>query len=96
VGTKHRNVLKRYEKVKKLLGQGKWSEGKSVYCLPKIKSLKVKVKAGGGEKKEGAAEGATPGETAKTAQPAAAGKPAAGKPAAAAKAPAKPAAKGAK
>lgn len=53
VGAKHRNVLKRFEKVKKMQGQGKWGERKSVYNLPKIKSMKVKVKKSAAPKEEG-------------------------------------------
>lgn len=58
VGIKHRNVLKRFERVKKMIGEGNWSEERSIYNLPKLKSLKIKVKKGGGrpakddEKKE--------------------------------------------
>jgi len=88
VGVKHRNVLKRLERIKKLQGEGRWDdEKKSIYNLPKVRSMKIKVKKGGGkEKKEGDA-------TAAGAAPAVKGaaKPAAAKPAA--KAVAKPAAK---
>ena len=85
VGVKHRNVLKRGEKVKRLEEEGKWDKvSSSAYKLPKVKSMKIKVKGGGA--KEKAAEGAE----AKTAG-AAGAKPAAGaaKPAAAAKTDAK-------
>ena len=45
VGTKHRNVLKRFEKVKKLQAEGKWDTTvNSAYRLPKVKSIKIKVK----------------------------------------------------
>lgn len=64
VGVKHRNVLKRLERIKKLQEEGKWNDARTIYNLPKIKSLKIKVKKGGGkEKKEGegeAAAGAAP------------------------------------
>lgn len=41
----HRNVLKRFERIKKLKGEDRWSEedGK-VYGLPKVKSMKIKAK----------------------------------------------------
>lgn len=54
VGIKHRNVLTRLERVKRLASQGKWDEGRSVYNLPKVKLLKIKVgkKAGGPPDKE--------------------------------------------
>lgn len=79
VGAKHRNVFKRLERVKKLQEMGKWSERSTVYNLPKVKSMKVKMKKVK-EAKEGTADGA--------AAPAAGAAPAA----AAAKAPAKAAA----
>ncbi len=44
VGTKHRNVMKRSERLKKMSDENRWDETKSVYGLPKLKSLKVKVK----------------------------------------------------
>ena len=82
VGVKHRNVLKRHERIKKLQQGESWNDRESAFRLPKIKSLKIKVKKTKAEKVEGAAaEGAA-------ATPAAA--------APAAKAAAKPAAKGAK
>lgn len=72
VGVKHRNVLKRFERVNKMQDEKKFAEGRSVYGLPKIKSMKVKVKKGGGEKAEAAAEGAAKGAApAKAAAPAA-------------------------
>ena len=92
VGAQHRNVLKRNEKIKKLQADGKWDLSlNSAYRLPKVKSIKVKVKSGGGTKEEKAAAAA-----AKSAAPAAgadakagAGKPGAAKPAAAAAKPKK-------
>ncbi len=44
VGSRHRNVLKRYERIKKLKSNEAWSEDKSVYGLPKVKSQKLKTK----------------------------------------------------
>ena len=71
VGVKHRNVLKRFERIKKLKGSGKLKEDSSIYNLPKVKSLKIKVKKTKEAPEGEAAEGAAP------AVPAA--KPAAGK-----------------
>lgn len=82
VGTKHRNVFKRFERVKKLQEMGKWNDQSTIYNLPKVKSLKIKMKKVK-EAKEGAAEGA--------AAPAAGAAAAGAKPAAATKAAAKPA-----
>lgn len=44
VGTKHRNVLKRFERIKKLEEIDKWQGRASVFGLPKVKSMKIKVK----------------------------------------------------
>ncbi len=80
VGVKHRNVLKRSERVKKMQEENKWGDRETVFNLPKIKSMKIKVKKVK-EVAADAAEGAAPA-------PGAAALPAAG-----AKAAAKPAAK---
>ncbi len=82
VGKKHRNVLKRYERIKRLKETEKWGGRQSAYGLPKIKSMKIKVRKAKSEKAE-EAEGAagTAAAPAKAAAPAA--------PAAKAKAPAK-------
>lgn len=61
VGAKHRNVLTRIERIKKMKEQKKWNDSRSAFNLPKLKSLKIKVKkAAGGkegaEAKEGAAD----------------------------------------
>ncbi len=70
VGAKHRNVLKRFERIKKLEEQNKWQNRTSAFGLPKVKSIKIKVKKVKEPKVE---EGAAVG----TAAPAA-GAPAAG------------------
>lgn len=75
VGTRHRNVLKRYEKIKRLKLEDRWREDMSAFGLPKVKSVKVKVrkvKTAEAKPEEGAA-----------ATPAASAAPAAAKPAAA-------------
>jgi len=61
VSSKHRNVLKRYERIKTLQEQNKWEDRNSVFGLPKVKSLKVKVKKIKDETKEGAEAGAVTG-----------------------------------
>jgi small basic protein (TIGR04137 family) len=43
--TRHRNVLTRPERIKFLMEEGLWDEKKSVYGLPKVKTVKVKKKA---------------------------------------------------
>ena len=52
-----RNVMKRHERVRHLMEQGLWTEGRSVYGLPKIKQVKMKArKAAAKEKEEAAAQ----------------------------------------
>lgn len=78
VGTRHRNVLKRLERLRKLQKENRWKEDASMFGMPKVKSQKIKVKSGDGGKK---AAGATvEGAAAATPAPAAAAKT--GKPAA--------------
>lgn len=49
--------MKRHERVRHLLAQGLWGEGRSVLGLPKIKQMKMKArKAAAKEKGEAAAE----------------------------------------
>ncbi|GHT05196.1 hypothetical protein FACS1894139_08600 [Planctomycetales bacterium] len=43
-GIKHRNVLSREERLVKLSGDGRWNEGKSLFALAKVRSIKVAVK----------------------------------------------------
>ena len=83
VGAKHRNVLTRSERIKTLKEQNKWQDRISAFGLPKVKSMKIKVKK---VKEAPAVEGAEAGAVAPAT--AAAGKTAAGtaaKPAAAQK-----------
>ena len=79
-GKKQRSVLKRIERLKIMLDKEQWKEGSAVYGLPKIKTLKIKIKK---EKVEKAADATT------AAAGTAAAAPAAGKAGAAAAAPAK-------
>ena len=90
----NRNVLTRAERLQKLKDSERWTEGKSVYGLPKVRVMKLALKK---KKKAKAEEGAEGAAAEGAAAPAAgAGGAAAAKPAAGAKAaaaPAKPAGK---
>ncbi len=55
----HRNVLKRFERLKALAGSGRWAAGDPVYGLPKVRSIKERVKRG---KSAAAAAGAAGAE----------------------------------
>ena|SRR3989344_4873286 len=82
-GKGHRSVFKRFERIKMLAEKDKWKEEESVFGLPKVKSIKIKVKKEKSEAKI-AAEGAAAAPAA-GAVPAGGAAPAAGaKPAAAA------------
>ena len=63
---KVRSVLSRTERIKQMQSKNNWKDGDSVYGLPKLKTLRIKVKKEKVEK----AESATPEAGAK---PAAAG-----------------------
>lgn len=52
---KVRSVLKRAERIKQMREKGNWKEGDSVYGLPKIKTLRIKIKKEKVEKAETAA-----------------------------------------
>lgn len=68
---KQRSVLKRSERIKQMAEKGKWKEGDSIYDLPKIKTLRIKIKKEKVEKAdtaaatEGAAAAAATATTAK-------------------------------
>ena len=68
----HRSVLKRHEKLSFLMEKEKWDETKSIFGLPKVKTLKVKVKKEKAAALEAGAE-ATAAPAAGTAAPAKAG-----------------------
>lgn len=64
---KQRSVLKRAERLRILLEKGKWKKGDKVYGLPKLKTVRIKIKKEkAAEKPEAAAattaaaEGAAP------------------------------------
>ena len=82
---KARSVLKRIERIRQMQEKGNWKQGDSVYGLPKIKSLRIKIKKEKVEKAATTTEAAAPA--------AAASKDAKAAPKAAAKAAPKAAAK---
>jgi small basic protein (TIGR04137 family) len=77
---RHRNVLKRAERLEKLKEEERWAEGRSILGLPKVAHRKLAI---GKNSKAEAAEGeaaagaAAPAAGAKGAAPAAGGKAAA-------------------
>lgn len=72
--TKHRNVLKRHERIHRLIELEKWNDRPSAFGLPKVKSLKIKVKKVKAEK----TEAPTPQTPAALAAPTTPSSPAAG------------------
>lgn len=66
-GRGHRSVFKRFERIKMLADKDKWKEEESVFGLPKVKSVKIKVK-----KEKSEAKAAAEGSAAPAAGPAAA------------------------
>ncbi len=94
-----RNVMTRLERIEKLEDAKKWEEGKSVFGLPKVRTIRPKVRRKAAAKKEEAAAPGAEGAAAPAAAAPAAGKaaaPAASKAAAPAAKAAAPAAKAAK
>jgi small basic protein (TIGR04137 family) len=71
VGSKHRSVLKRYERLKVLKDKSLWSDEKSALGLPKVKQQKLKVKKEKAAAPDAAAGTAAPAADAKAAAPAA-------------------------
>ena len=49
---KARSVLKRSERIRQMQEKNNWKEGDSVYGLPKIKTLRIKIKKEKAEKAE--------------------------------------------
>lgn len=43
-GSKARSVLKRTERLKAMMEKDQWKEGDDVYGLPKIKTVRIKIK----------------------------------------------------
>ncbi len=54
---RHRNVLSRAERVEKLVDEERWTEGKSVFGLPKVAHRKVVTGHKAAKKEEKAAAG---------------------------------------
>lgn len=91
---RHRNVLKRAERLELLKKDGRWSDDKSLFGLAKVRNILMKAKKAKKEEAAATAEGAAAPVAGAT--PAAGAAPAAGaKGAATPAAGAKPAAKGA-
>ncbi len=63
---KQRSVLKRTERIRQMMEKGDWKEGDRVYGLPKIKTVRIKIKKEKVEKVVGTAPTA---ETAAAAAP---------------------------
>lgn len=61
---KQRSVLKRTERIRTMLDKGKWKEGDMVYGLPKLKTVRIKIKKEKAEKVETAATPGAAGEAA--------------------------------
>ncbi len=77
-GGTQRSVLKRFERIRWLLAQSKWTSEQSVFGLPKIKQLKIKArKAAPKEAAATTAPGAATAATAETPDAKAAAAPAA-------------------
>ena len=57
---KVRSVLKRIERIRQMQEKGDWKQGDSVYGLPKIKSIRIKVKKEKVEKAATATEAGAP------------------------------------
>ena len=55
---KQRSVLKRAERIRSMMEKGNWKEGDKVYGLPKLKTVRIKIKK---EKVEKVAEATTEG-----------------------------------
>lgn len=73
---RHRNVLKRHERIQYLQEKELWSDGRPALGLPKVKSIKFKMKKTAKEAAGAAAGAPTAGAAATPAQPAAATPPA--------------------
>lgn len=71
---KPRSVLKRIERLRAMLDKEQWKEGDDVFGLPKIKTIRIKIKKEKAEKVEvTAAEGTAAAGAAKEQAPAKAG-----------------------
>ena len=57
---RHRNVLTRAERLKKLAEEDRWKEGDAVLGLPKVSNRNLKIGRKAKKKEEKAAEAETP------------------------------------
>jgi small basic protein (TIGR04137 family) len=72
-GRRHRNVLTREERIAKLKDLGTWSEEKSIFALPKVRSIKqVTAKKKAAKKEAAVGEGGAAADAAAPGAPAAA------------------------
>lgn len=55
-----RSVLKRIERLRTMMDKNQWKEGDDIYGLPKIKTVRIKIKKEKAEKTEAAATAAGP------------------------------------
>jgi small basic protein (TIGR04137 family) len=78
--SKDKTVLKRIERMRIMLEKGQWKEGDPVYGLPKIKTLRIRIKKEKAEKavEAVATEGAAPAAAEAKEQPAKGATPAKG------------------
>ena len=60
---KPRSVLKRIERLRTMMEKNQWKEGDDIYGLPKIKTVRIKIKKEKAEKAETAAAPAVGTET---------------------------------
>jgi small basic protein (TIGR04137 family) len=65
-GKQQRTVLKRAERIKHLIKEGKWAEDSKIFGLPKLKIVRLKVKKEKAAEKPEAAAAEVTAETAKT------------------------------
>lgn len=49
---RQRSVLSRFERIQKLQAEGKWRQGDSIFCLPKVRTFILKAKKKKEKKKE--------------------------------------------
>ena len=55
-----RSVLKRIERLRTMMDKNQWKEGDDIYGLPKIKTVRIKIKKEKAEKAEAAATATGP------------------------------------
>jgi len=68
---KPRSVLKRTERIRTMLEKNQWKEGDKVYGLPKIKTVRIKIKKEKAAEKPAEAGAVAPGAAGETKEAAA-------------------------